>query len=86
MGPLDMTMSSHWCRPQYMLCIKLLKFVKYLLTKVDYYLIHLNKSYWIFQILYKNYVTLRNTTVRTSLHEKHLINFISKNIYDRNVN
>ena len=29
------------------------------------------------------YVTLRNTTVRTSLHEKHLGNFISNNIYDR---
>ena len=31
------------------------------------------------------YVTLRNTTVRTSLHEKHLGNFISNNIYDINI-
>ena len=31
------------------------------------------------------YVTLGNTTVRTSLHEKHLGNFISNNIYDRNI-
>ena len=31
------------------------------------------------------YVTLGNTTVRTSLHEKHLGNFISNHIYDRNV-
>ena len=28
------------------------------------------------------YVTLGNTTVRTSLHVKHLGNFISSNIYD----
>ena len=31
------------------------------------------------------YVTLGNTTVRTSLHVKHLGNFISNNIYDRNI-
>ena len=31
------------------------------------------------------YVTLGNTTFRTSLHEKHLGNFISNNIYDRNI-
>ena len=31
------------------------------------------------------YVTLGNTTVRTSLHEKHLGNFISNNIYDINI-
>ena len=31
------------------------------------------------------YVTLGNTTVKTSLHEKHLGNFISNNIYDRNI-
>ena len=31
------------------------------------------------------YVTLGNTTVRTSLHKKHLGNFISNNIYDRNI-
>ena len=31
------------------------------------------------------YVTLGNTTVRISLHEKHLGNFISNNIYDRNI-
>ena len=31
------------------------------------------------------YVTLRNTTVRNSLHGKHLGNFISNNIYDRNI-
>ena len=31
------------------------------------------------------YVTLLNTTVRTSLHEKHFGNFISNNIYDRNI-
>ena len=31
------------------------------------------------------YVTLGNTTVRTSLHEKHLDNFISNNIYERNI-
>ena len=34
---------------------------------------------------YNVYVTLRNTTVRTSLHEKHLGNFISNNIYARNI-
>ena len=38
---------------------------------------------WIIQILY--YVTLKNTAVRTSLHEKHLGNFISNNIHDRNI-
>ena len=32
------------------------------------------------------YVTLRNTTVRTSLHEKHLGNFIINKIYDININ
>ena len=31
------------------------------------------------------YVTLGNTTVRTSLHEKHFGNFISNNIYDINI-
>ena len=31
------------------------------------------------------YVKLGNTTVRTSLHERHLGNFISNNIYDRNI-
>ena len=31
------------------------------------------------------YVTVGNTTVRTSLHEKHLCNFISNNIYDGNI-
>ena len=31
------------------------------------------------------YVTLGNTMVRTSLHEKQLGNFISNNIYDRNI-
>ena len=31
------------------------------------------------------YVTLGNTTTRTRLHEKHLGNFISNNIYDRNI-
>ena len=31
------------------------------------------------------YVTLGNTTVRTSSHEKHLGNFISNNIYDRSI-
>ena len=31
------------------------------------------------------YVTLGNTTLRTSLHEKHVDNFISNNIYDRNI-
>ena len=30
------------------------------------------------------YVILANTTVRTSLHEKHLGNFINNNIYYRN--
>ena len=28
---------------------------------------------------------IRNTTVRTCLHETHLSNFISNNIYDRNI-
>ena len=36
-------------------------------------------------ILYTVYVTLGNTTVRTSLHEKHLGHFISNNIYDINI-
>ena len=36
-------------------------------------------------LCYTVYVTLGNTTVRTSLHEKHLGNFISNNIYDRNI-
>ena len=31
------------------------------------------------------YMTLENTTVRTSLHEKHLGNFISNNIHDINI-
>ena len=31
------------------------------------------------------YVTLGNNTVRTSLHEKQLGNFINNNIYDRNI-
>ena len=31
------------------------------------------------------YVTLGNTTVRTSLHKHFLGNFISNNIYDRNI-
>ena len=31
------------------------------------------------------YVTLGNTTVRTSLHEKHIGNFISNNIHDRHI-
>ena len=31
------------------------------------------------------YVTLGNTTLRTSLLEKHLGNFIGNNIYDRNI-
>ena len=31
------------------------------------------------------YVIFGNTMVRISLHEKHLCNFISKNIYDRNI-
>ena len=31
------------------------------------------------------YVALGSITVRTSLHEKHLGNFISNNIYDRNI-
>ena len=30
-------------------------------------------------------MTLGNTTVRTSLHEKHLGNCISNNVYDRNI-
>ena len=30
-------------------------------------------------------MALENTTVRTSLHEKHLGNFISNNIYDINI-
>ena len=54
--------------------------MKYLLIKLDYYLIRYNVN---------NpdtvYVTLGNTTVRTSLHEKDLGNFISNNIYDRNI-
>ena len=37
---------------------------------------------WIIEILY---VTLRNTTVRTSFHKKHFGNFISNNIYDSNI-
>ena len=39
---------------------------------------------WLIQILYMS--TLGNTTVRTSLHEKHERNFISNIIYDININ
>ena len=38
---------------------------------------------WMILILY--YVTLGNKTVRTSLKEKHLGNFISNHFYDRNI-
>ena len=59
--------------------IQLLKSVKYWLIKFDYIIIQLKSKLLCYNVANPDivYVTLGNTTVRTSLHEKNLGNFIS---------